>query len=54
MAGLEVVWGDALHMWEQPYMVGHGLGYAPWACNGSKQLAVRGKVQVLISYHQHI
>ena len=54
MAGLDVVWGDALHMCEQPHMVGHGLGYAPWACNGPKQLAVRGKVQVFTSNHQHI
>jgi hypothetical protein len=54
MAGLEMVWGDASHLWEQPYMLGHGLGYAPWACNGSKQLADRGKLQVLITFHQLI
>ena len=54
MAGLEMVWGDATHLWEQPYMAGHGLGPAPWAYNGPTQLADRGQVQLTMSLHQLI
>lgn len=54
MAGQEMVWDDATHLLEQPYMLGHGLGYAPWACNCPTLLVARGTAQLTVTSHQLI